>query len=110
MSPIKSFVLLAATAAASFGALGAACAAESQTVASKMVLHFKREDLNSEEGVRRVYLQIRMAAENVCPSVTTGTYLLSQQALACRKSAIANAVTAINNKRLAEVAAASKFG
>jgi UrcA family protein len=110
MSPIKSLVLLVATAAASCGAVGAACAAESQVVAPKMVLHFKREELNSEEGVQRVYLQIRTAAENVCPSVTTGTYLLSQEALACRKSAIANAVASINNKRLAEVASASKFG
>ncbi len=109
MSNIKSFVLLAATAAASFGAVGVAGAADAQSVAPKMVVHFKPEDLNTEEGVQRVYLQIRMAAENVCPGVATGTYLVSQQTQACRKSAIANAVSAINNKRLAEVASASKF-
>jgi UrcA family protein len=110
MSHFKSFVLLAATVAASCGAVGVASAADAQLVAPKMAVHFNREDLRTEEGIQKVYQQIRTAAESVCPSVTTGTYLLSQEAVACRKSAIANAVTAINNKRLAEIASAAKFG
>jgi UrcA family protein len=100
MSNFKSFVLLAATAIAS--AAGVAAAAD-----SKMVLHFKAEDLNSEEGVQRVYLQIKTAAENVCPAVATGTYLPSESTLKCRRAAIASAVESIHNKRLAEVASAS---
>jgi UrcA family protein len=110
MLSIKSFVLLTATAAASFGAVGTVCAAEAQLAPSKMAVHFNREDLRTEEGIQKVYQQIRTAADNVCPSVGTGTLLLTQEAMACRKSAIANAVTAINNKRLAEVASAAKFG
>ena len=106
MSNFKSFVLLAATAVASVGAAGMAAAAE----APKMVVHFKPSDLNSEEGVKRVYLQIKSAADNACPAVSTGTYLASEQTLKCRQAAIASAVDAIHNKRLAEVASASKNG
>jgi len=110
MSNFKSFVLLAASAVASMGAAGGAVAADSQLTYPKMVLHFKPEDLNSEEGVQKVYLQIKTAAENVCPAVATGTYLASESTLKCRKAAIANAVEAIHSKRLAEVASASKSG
>jgi UrcA family protein len=108
MSNFKSFVLLAASAVASVGTAGIAAAAGAQLNAPKMVVHFKPKDLNSEEGIQKVYLQIRAAAENVCPAVSTGTYLASEHTLACRKAAIASAVEAIHNKRLAEVASASK--
>jgi UrcA family protein len=72
-----------------------------------MVVHFTPEDLNSEEGIQKVYQKIRAAAENVCPAVETGTYLASESTLKCRRAAIASAVDAIHNKRLAEVATAS---
>ena len=95
MSNIKSFVLLAATAAASFGS--GWCSRSRPTpqavVAPKMVVHFKPEDLNTEEGIQKVYLQIRTAAETVCPGVDHGNLSgESADAMACRKSAIANAV------------------
>jgi UrcA family protein len=106
MSNFKSFVLLAAGAVASVGTVGAAVAADTQP-APKMVVHFTPEDLNSEEGIQKVYQRIRRAAEDVCPSVETGTYLISEKTLKCRQTAIANAVDAIHNKRLAEVATAS---
>jgi UrcA family protein len=109
MSNFKSFVLLAASAIASMGAAGAASAGDALS-APKMVVHFKPDDLNSEEGIQRVYLQIRAAAENVCPAVTTGTYLPSERTLKCRQAAIASAVEAIHNKRLAEVASGAKSG
>jgi UrcA family protein len=107
MSNLKSFVLLAAGAVASVGTVGAAVAADAQS-APKMSIHFSHEDLNSEEGIQKVYQKIRAAAENVCPAVETGTYLPSESALKCRQAAIASAVDAIHNKRLAEVASASK--
>lgn len=107
MSYFKSFVLLAAGAVASVGAVGAAVAADA-LAAPKMVVHFTPEDLNSEEGVQKVYRKIRAAAESVCPAVETGTYLVSERTLKCRQAAIASAVDAIHNKRLAEVASASK--
>jgi UrcA family protein len=110
MSNFKSFVLLAASAVASVGTVGVAAAADAQLTSPKMVLHFKPEDLNSEEGVQKVYLQIKAAAENVCPAVATGTFLPSEGALKCRRAAVASAVESIHNKRLAEVASASKFG
>jgi UrcA family protein len=108
---IKSFLLVAAGAVAatvaSFAVVGVATAADGSS-APKMHLHFKPEDLNSEEGVQKVYLQIKSAAESVCPAVSTGTYLASESTLKCRQQAIANAVEAIHSKRLAEVASASK--
>jgi UrcA family protein len=110
MSNFKSFVLLAAGSVASMGAVNVASAGDAQLSAPKMVLHFKPEDLNSDEGVQKIYLQIRAAAENVCPSVTTGTYLASEQTLKCRKAAITSAVESIHNKRLAEVASGAKSG
>ena len=106
MSNFKSFVLLAASAVASVGTVGAAVAADAQSI-PKLVVHFSPEDLKSEEGIRKVYLKIRVAAENVCPGVETGTYLVSESTLKCRRAAIAGAVDAIHNKRLAEVATAS---
>jgi UrcA family protein len=106
MSNFKSFVLLAAGAVASVGTVGAAVAADAQS--PKMSVHFNPQDLNSEEGIQRVYQKIRSAAENVCPAVETGTYLASESTLKCRRAAIASAVDAIHNKRLAEVASASK--
>jgi UrcA family protein len=108
MSTFKSFVLLAASAVAFVGAAGVAAAADSQANAPKMVVHFKPEDLNSEEGIRRVYLQIKVAAENACPEVTTGSYLPNEGTMKCRRAAIASVVEAIHNKRLAEVASGSK--
>jgi UrcA family protein len=105
MSNFKSFVLLAAGAVASVGTVGAAIAADSFP---KMVVHFSQEDLNSEEGIQKVYQRIRRAAEDVCPAIETGTYLVSERTLKCRQTAIASAVDAIHNKRLAEVASASK--
>jgi hypothetical protein len=48
-----------------------------------------------------------VAAENVCPAITTGTYLAGERTLKCRQAAIASAVEAIHNKRLAELASAS---
>jgi UrcA family protein len=105
MSNFKSFVLLAAAAVASVGTVGAAVAADART-APKMVVHFAPEDLNSEEGIQKVYRKIRAAAEGVCPAIETGTYLASEGTLKCRQAAIASAVDAIHNKRLAEVATA----
>jgi len=105
MSNFKSFVLLAAGAVASVGTVGAAVAADAQP-APKMVVRFTPEDLNSEEGIQKVYQRIRAAAENVCPAIETGTYLTSESTLKCRRAAIASAVDAIHNKRLAEVATA----
>jgi UrcA family protein len=110
MSNFKSFVLLAASAIASIGAVSVASAGDAQATAPKMVLHFKPEDLKSEEGIQRVYLQIRSAAENVCPAVPTGTYLPTEGTLKCRQAAIASAVEAIHNKRLVEVASGAKSG
>jgi UrcA family protein len=105
MSNFKSFVLFAAGAVASVGAVGAAIAADSSP---KMLVRFSQQDLNSEEGIQKVYLKIRRAAEDVCPAIETGTYLASERTLKCRQTAIASAVDAIHNKRLAEVASASK--
>ncbi len=104
MSNFKSFVLLAAGAVASLGTVGAAVAAD----APKLVVRFSPQDLDSEEGIQKVYQKIRRAAEDVCPAVETGTYLVRAQTLKCRQTAIASAVDAIHNKRLAEVATASK--
>jgi UrcA family protein len=106
MSNLKSFVLLAATAIASMGAVGAASAADTPN----MQLQFKPEELTTEEGVQKVYRRIREAAENVCTGVTTGTHIASAREQSCRRDAVASAVQAIHNKRLAEVASASKFG
>lgn len=108
MSNFKSIVLLTFGAVASVGAVGLA-SADARLEAPKMVVHFNPQDLNSEAGIKKVYLQIRSAAESVCPSITTGTYLTSSHALECRKAAIAGAVEAIHNKRLVEIASASKF-
>jgi len=109
MSNFKSIVLLTFGAVASVGAVELASAADAPLDAPKMVVHFKPQDLNSEAGIKKVYLQIRSAAESVCPSITTGTYLTSSHALECRKAAIASAVEAIHNKRLVEIASASNF-
>jgi UrcA family protein len=105
MSNFKSFIFLAASAVVSVGTVGAAVAADAQA-APKMVVHFSAQDLNSEAGIQKVYQSIRAAAENVCPGVETGTYLASESTLKCRRAAIAGAVDAIHNKRLAEVATA----
>ena len=110
MNNFKSVLFLTASAVAAVGAAGVASADDSALPAPKMTVHFKTEDLNSEAGVHRVYLQIRLAAENVCPAISTGTLLTSERTLSCRKAAIAAAIDAIHNKRLAEVASASKSG
>jgi UrcA family protein len=110
MSKFKSFVLLAAGAIAAMGAVGVASAGDAGFVPQKMTLHYKPADLNSEEGVQRVYMQIKRAAEDVCPAISTGTYLASERMLSCRKAAIASAVESIHSKRLAEVASGSKSG
>jgi UrcA family protein len=107
MTNFRSIIVLVAGAAVALGATVASAAVELGYV-PQIVVHIKTSDLNSEEGIQKVYAQIKVAAENACPAITTGTLLSSQKTQACREAAIARAVESIHNKRLAEWASASK--
>jgi UrcA family protein len=107
MSNFKSFALALAVGAASFGAAATAGAADADIITKESV-HINNQDLSSEEGVQKVYRQIQQAAENVCPAITTGTFLARERTASCRKAAIARAVESLHNRRLAEVASASR--
>jgi UrcA family protein len=107
MSYFKSIALALAVGAASLGVAAVAGAADADIV-TKKALHINNEDLNSEEGIQKVYRQIQLAAEDVCPAITTGTYLANERTASCRKAAIASAVASLHNRRLAEIASASK--
>jgi len=103
MSNFKSFALALAVGAASLGAAAVAGAADADSISVRI----NNQDLNSEEGIKKVYRQIQTAAENACPAITTGTNLAHERTASCRKAAIASAVASLHNKRLAEVATAS---
>jgi UrcA family protein len=107
MSYFKSIALALAVGAASLGVATVAGAADADIV-TKKALRINNEDLNSEEGIQKVYRQIQLAAEDVCPAITTGTYLANERTASCRKAAIASAVASLHNRRLAEIASASK--
>jgi UrcA family protein len=105
MSNFKSLTLALAVGAAS---LGAAAVAADADIKTKESLRINQQDLTSEEGIQKVYRQIVAAAADVCPAITTGTYLASEHTASCRRDAIASAVASLHNKRLAQVASAPR--
>jgi hypothetical protein len=62
MSNFKSFALALAVGAASLGAAASAGAADADTITKESV-HINNQDLSSEEGVQKVYRQIRASAQ-----------------------------------------------
>jgi UrcA family protein len=101
---------LAGLAAA--GAAGAAGASPESVDAPSLIVHYSAGMLATDSGARAVYHRIALAAEQVCPNVSSSTRFTRPVVIECRQQAIADAVDKIHNQRLAAVhaAASSKSG
>jgi UrcA family protein len=65
-----------------------------------VVLHYSNEALATDDGLRHFYNRLVRAAEKVCP-LSGDPFIISDAVRECRQQAVANAVTKINNSRLA---------
>ncbi|HEY2686439.1 MAG TPA: UrcA family protein [Steroidobacteraceae bacterium] len=90
--------LMVAAGAMSIAATGLATA--QSTDAPKLVVRYNAASLDTEAGVRHLYVRLERAAEQVCPNDTAGLFP-SASVVECRKHAVEEAVAAIHNTRLA---------
>jgi UrcA family protein len=98
--------------AAGVAAAGAAPASGFYSDVPALTVHYNSEMLATDSGAQIVYRQLAQAAEQVCPGETTGTRIIGENIVNCRKQAVAAAVEKIHNQRLAAVYArnASRSG
>jgi UrcA family protein len=80
----------------------AAVAADHDSPAPSIVLHYNNDALSTDEGVLVFYHRLVRAAERVCPA--TDRVLVSDAERACREQAIAKVVEKMNNSKLAALA------
>jgi UrcA family protein len=86
---------------AGVAAAGAANAATPSADAPSLVVKYDRQTLASEEGVNNLYRRINYAARQVCPDADTRDLAAQHRIEQCRSHAVAVAVKAIDNSRLA---------
>jgi UrcA family protein len=93
-------------------AAGAAGASAESVDAPSLIVPYSAGMLATDSGARAVYRRIALAAEQVCPNVSSSARFTRPVVTQCREQAIADAVNKIHNERLAEVhaAASSKSG
>jgi UrcA family protein len=93
-------------------AAGVAQASAEPIATPSLVVHYSAGMLATDSGARAVYRRIALAAEQVCPNVSSSARFTRPVITECRQQAIADAVNKIHNERLAEVhaAASSKSG
>ena len=83
----------------------AATAAQPETTAPRIVVHYGDLDLTTQAGAEELYRRIAQAAHDVCPRPGRAlTSLMATQA--CRRDALARAVDSMHNGMLAQVRAA----
>jgi UrcA family protein len=102
MANFKS-VLIAAVGAAGLG-VAVVAAAQTSDQAPKLVLRYSPTSLSTDSGVRHLYGRLITAAEKVCAEPQVGPFPSAAE-LACRRQAVAGAVSQIHNARLAELSA-----
>jgi UrcA family protein len=78
----------------------AAHAATPDTVPS-VAVKYDAQTLSTERGVGELYQRIQLAAKQVCPDQSVRELAAQQQVQACRRQAVARAITQIDNSRLA---------
>jgi UrcA family protein len=93
-------IVLSSAVATSAGAATTDAAVPSTTV------RYNAGSLATDSGARAVYRRIVNAAENVCPQ-QSGSPFINAAIKECRDQAVARAVRAVNNPRLAALYATS---
>jgi UrcA family protein len=102
MTNLKS-VLVAAVAAAGIG-FAAAAGAQATDQVPTLVVRYNPASLDTDSGVRHLYVRLVAAAERVCVQ-PEDSRLPGTAVLECRKQAVAKAVAQIHNPRLAAISA-----
>jgi UrcA family protein len=85
------------------GSLGVAQAATPADDAPKVVVSYDDLDLSTTDGATALYKRISVAAHKVCPFEDSVHPLQVAVNNSCRSAAIARAVGAVNNAKLAAV-------
>jgi UrcA family protein len=85
--------------------VGAVSAATTDDDVPRISVKFDPQSLNTDDGARIVYRRIVKAAERVCPATPSESRLVATVVQQCRNAAIARAVQAINDPRLAAISA-----
>jgi UrcA family protein len=107
MFNVKSMALALTAAAAGVLAGGMANAQNPQPLTT--IVKYDASLLDTDEGARRVYYRLVLAAEKVCPE-NYSTRIQTSAVVECRKQAIAQAVEKIHSTRLAALSDASRHG
>ena len=97
---VNKVLLLAGLAGLSAGAGTAAVAADNGPAPPSVVLRYSSDALATDDGLKVFYHRLVKAAEMVCPP-PPGEHFVTDAVRECREQAVANAVTKINNSRLA---------
>jgi UrcA family protein len=84
--------------------VGAVSAATTDDDVPRISVKFDPQSLNTDSGARTLYRRIVKAAEIVCPA-PSDSRLVATVVQQCRNAAIARAVQAINDPRLAAISA-----
>jgi UrcA family protein len=98
---VNKVLLMAGLAGLSAGAGTAAVAADQGQALPSITLHYSNDALATDDGLKTFYHRLLRAAEKVCPPSPSDPYIVSDAVRECREQAVANAVTKINNSRLA---------
>jgi len=89
------------------GALGAgyagAVSAATPDDELSVTVHFKPQNLNTEDGARALYRRLVNAAVEVCPADSSSPHWISDAVRQCREQSVARAVRQINSPKLVAV-------
>jgi UrcA family protein len=88
---------------AGIAAAGAAQASGFYSDVPALVVHYNPEMLATDSGAHTIYRLLTQAAVEVCPGEATGTRIIGEKIVNCRRQAVAAAVEKIHNQRLAAV-------
>jgi UrcA family protein len=94
-----ALLLIAGGLGCALGA-GAASAAGNDDV-PRLAVHYTRESLASDSGVRDLYRRIISASRRVCPDADLRDLGAIAQVNACREQAVSRAIEQVNNSQLA---------
>jgi UrcA family protein len=91
--------------------IGAVSAATPDEDVLSVTVHYKPQNLNTDDGARALYRRLVNAAVEVCPADSSSPHWISEAVQQCREQSVARAVHKINSPKLVAVySTSSKHG
>ena len=106
IAPRTAALILALVAGSGFAASAGAATPDESTASA--IVHYGDLNLSTEQGIKTLYQRIARVAKQVCPDGESRGLENLNHARACQQEAIARAVGAVHNERLAALYAAAR--